>query len=353
MFADVSAPPTRCVALSSSRARPGSGTRWATIIPLRHHHISSGTLRLMQTNLGAKALNTAPRLVLRAVYVPRDANTRVRRSAYDCARTTHSACRRRLGNTGHNGTDKSPFTLAKQSPHYVPIALPLGPALRMRTWYPSCPSLTCPCVQMLQTLDYLQQHHIAHRAPTHHPIPRQCGQRIEQRGILPPHAVPPQNNASAFSQLRGTIGGNAQQRFSPTKKPQAGKPHVDMESGARIGVDAFAARGGDAQPRFSFLTAIPTRSKGGPTRSKSRRQERCNFEWNARLPPALALRLLNAHSGALYRYSDLSTTESTGGAVVDFWASGEQGYVCIMGSNTCSGRPPTSHSIPHAPASAL
>ncbi|KAJ7094849.1 hypothetical protein C8R44DRAFT_860381 [Mycena epipterygia] len=39
---------------------------------------------------------------------------------------------------------------------------------------------------------------------------------------------------------------------------------------------------------------------------------------------------VNACSRALCHYSDLSTTESTGGAIIDFWSSGEWGYVRIM-----------------------
>ncbi|KAJ7106277.1 hypothetical protein C8R44DRAFT_886155 [Mycena epipterygia] len=85
--------------------------------------------------------------------------------------------------------------------------------------------------------------------------------------------------------------------------------------------------------------AIPTENKGGATR-------RHRVFIFIRLDAGMSV---NPCSGALRHYSDLSITDSTGGAVVDFWSSGERGYVRIMGSNACAQSPPTSQSIPRAP----
>ncbi|KAJ7085937.1 hypothetical protein C8R44DRAFT_752750 [Mycena epipterygia] len=96
--------------------------------------------------------------------------------------------------------------------------------------------------------------------------------------------------------------------FLSQKKPQA-NPTSGGSPG--VGVDTFAGQGGDAQPSRD------------PHRKQGRR-------------------------GVLCHYSDLSTTESTGRAVVDFWSSGERGYasrkrVCVSELPTLGRWPSRDH----------
>ncbi|KAJ7128344.1 hypothetical protein C8R44DRAFT_732679 [Mycena epipterygia] len=291
-----------------------------------------GNAALDADKLGSESIEYTPRLVLRAVYVPRDANTRpalrVRLRAYHSLgvyETIGKHWSQRYGQvTVYTGkaesalrTNCSPSrtcTSYANAVHQPPVAnvplrtdaadagLPAAAPHRAPR-----PALRQLAAQQLRHTEAQNKRAAWSRPSTpwfrlkwcmrtgcngsgrkarrkwwirlHHPVPRQCGQRIEQQE--PQHRVHavlgrscrlvpyrPKTTPVLSLNLGAPQEGMLHSAFLPQKKPQAGKPHVDMESGARIGVDAFAARGGDAQPRFSFLSAIPTRSKGGATRCR-------------------------------------------------------------------------------------